>query len=88
MAIEDAVVARITELIAEAQSLRQGTEHGQVRSEAQAQQCKGWIAAALNVVQLVIADPDSGYRKIAEELAARKWGYVINQSGDNEVRLG
>jgi len=79
VAIEDAVVGRINELIVEAQSLSQGTEHGQVRSEAQAQQCRGWIAAALNVVQRVIADRDSGYRKVAEELAARKWGFVINQ---------
>lgn len=79
MAIEEAVVGRINELLAEAQSLRQGTEHGQVRSEDQAQQCKGWMAAALNVVQLIITDPASGYRKMAEELAARKWGYVINQ---------
>ena len=79
MAIEDAVVGRINELIAEAQSLRQGADEGQVRSDAHAQQCRGWIAAALNVVQLIIPDSNSGYRKIAEELAARKWGYVINQ---------
>lgn len=78
MWIEETIVTRITELIAEAQSLRQGTEHGQVRSDFHAQQCKGWIAAALNVVQLVIPDPNSGYRKIAEELASRRWGYVIN----------
>jgi len=77
--VEDAVVARIHELIAESQTLRQGNEHGQVRSEAQAQQCKGWIAAALNSVQLVITDSNSGYRKIAEELALRKWGYVVNE---------
>lgn len=79
MAIEEAVVGRINELIVEAQSLRQGGEEaGQVRSQVQAEQCKGWIAAALNVVQLVIADPDSGYRKIAEGLAARNRGYTIN----------
>lgn len=79
MTIEDAVVARINELIAESQTLRQGAEHRQVRSQAQAQQCKGWIAAALNAVQLVIPGPDSGYRKIAEELASRNWGYAINE---------
>jgi len=78
VAIEEAVVGRINELVVEAQSLRQGTEEGAIRSQAQAQQCKGWIAAALNVVQLVIPDPDSSYRKIAEELAARNWGYVIH----------
>jgi hypothetical protein len=78
VAIEEAVVGRINELIGESQSLQQGTEHGQVRSQAQAQHCKGWIAAALNVVQLIISDPDSGYRKMTEELAARKWGYTIH----------
>jgi hypothetical protein len=79
MAIEDTVVSRITELIEEARSLQQGSEHGQVRSQDQAQRCKGWIAAALNIIQLVIVEPDSGYRKIVEELASRHWGFIINQ---------
>ena len=79
MVIEDIVVARITELIEESHVLRQGTQHGQVQSEDQAQRCKGWIAAALNIIQLVIREPDSGYRKIAEEVATRHWGYVINK---------
>ncbi len=79
MSIEDAVVDRINELIIEARSLRQGTEYGQVRSTEQAEQCKGWIAAALNIIQLVIADPQSGYRKAAEKLAERQWGSIINQ---------
>jgi hypothetical protein len=76
--IEDAVIGRINELLVEAQSLRQGKEDGNVQSRAQAQRCKGWIAAALNLVDLVIADPNSGYRKIAGEVAAYNWGYAIN----------
>lgn len=79
MAIEEAIVKRISDLIVEAQSLSQGTEHGQVRDETQAQQCRGWIAAAVNVVQLVITDSNSGYRKITEQLADYNWGYVINR---------
>jgi hypothetical protein len=70
--IEDAIVNRINELIAEAQSLCQAKEHSQVRSEAQEQQCLGWIAAAPNRVQTVIADLHSAYRQISEELEAQK----------------
>jgi len=77
MAVEDIVKERIRKLIQEAQTLRYGNEHGQVRSEQHKQQCAGWIASALNVVQLVAFDPDNAYRKRAEEIAGRRVGYSI-----------
>lgn len=77
MTIEDTIKERITELIAQAQSLSQGDQHGQVRSESHKQQCKGWLAAALNVVQLIIPDATSAYRTLAEEIATRSSGYRV-----------
>lgn len=79
MAVEEKIVGRVNQLIQEAQSLRQGTQHGQVRSQQQAEQCKGWLAAALNIVQIIVTDPNAGYRKTAEKIAATEWGYVINE---------
>lgn len=79
MSVEESVIHRINELIIEGRSLRQGSEHDQFRSAEHAEQCKGWFAAALNIVQLVIADPQSGYRKIAEKLADQAWGYIIHR---------
>ena len=79
MVVEEKVVDRVNQLIQEAQSLSLGTEQGRVRSQQQAEQCKGWLAAALNIVQIVVSDPIAGYRKTAEQIAAQEWGYVINK---------
>jgi len=77
MAVEDIVKEKIRNLIQEAQTLRQGNEHGQVRSDQHLQQCVGWIAAALNVVQLVVSDPQNAYRKRPDEIGGRKAGYSV-----------
>jgi len=76
--VEEKIVDRVNQLIQEAQSLSQGNQNGQVRSQQQAQQCKGWLAAALNIVQVIVTDPNAGYRKTAEKIAEQRWGYVIN----------
>ena len=77
MTIEDSVVVRITDLLARAAELRYGNEYGQARSAQHAQDCKGWLAAAVNIVQVIIPDPTSGYRKMAETIALRDHGYTI-----------
>ena len=78
MAIEETVRDRILALMAEANGLSQANQHGQVQSKEQMHKCSGWIAAALNVVQLVVSNPSSGYRLKAEEIAARPVGFIIN----------
>lgn len=84
MPIEDTVVERINELLHEAQHLRQSNQHGQVRGDQHAQECKGWLAAALNIVEIVVPEPDAGYRKMARDIASRDYGYVI-QEGVGEL---
>ncbi len=80
MPIEDAVVRRITELLAEAQSLRRGSPAGQVLSEEHAQDCRGWLAAATNIVQRVVPDPNSAYRRSIEKIADSERGFCVHES--------
>ncbi len=80
MPIEQTTKERIEELVTEAQSLCQGDEYGKASSEAHFYECKGWLAAALNVVQLVIPAPANAYRKLAEEIVTRQSGYLVPRS--------
>ena len=87
MPIEDVVADRINELIAEGQPLRCGDEHGQVTSEQQAANCRGWLAAATNIVQMVIPDPNSAYRKTSERISDGDHGWVINEAVGEVVAI-
>lgn len=77
MTVEDRVVARIGELVREAERLGRGNEYGQVFNDRHKEECGGWITAALNAVQLVCPNPENAYRKRAEALAARHAGYTV-----------
>lgn len=68
MAIEENIINQIKSLIDRSKNLKIGDpEYGQVRNENQLQECSGWIASALNVVQLVCPNPEHAYRKRAEK---------------------
>jgi len=77
LAIEDSIVARVNELIANGEQLSQGNEYGQARDGRHFGECKGWLGAALNIVEAVIPDPNAGYRRMAEAIAMRDHGYTI-----------
>ena len=77
MSVEEAVRDRIQGLIKEAEGLRHGDQFGEARSDDQMQRCAGWIASALHVVQLIVPNPESAYRKRAEEIASREVGHTI-----------
>lgn len=79
MAVEETVVQRIEELLGAAGQLRRGNEYGQASSIQHAEQCKGWIAAASNIVELLVPDPNSGYRRVADRIREHDYGYVIPQ---------
>ena len=76
MPIEDVVVGRIKELIAEAQGLRVADKYGLAKSTEDEQACNGWLAAATNIIQMVVP-PDSPYRKYAEKIAGFEHGARI-----------
>ena len=78
MSIEESITARLDELVAEASALSQGNELGQVLSDAQAHNCRGWLAAAVNIVQVVLPDSNAGYRTNIEKIAEADRGYMIN----------
>jgi hypothetical protein len=78
MSIEEAVAKRLQDLIDEAESLRQGDESGSAYDDEQRHQCAGWLTSALNLVQILCPNELNAFRKRAEEIAARKSGWVIN----------
>lgn len=77
MAVEESVKNRIIDLINQAKPLSMCDDSGQAYSMDQVHDCAGWVVAALNVVQLIIPDPNSAYRKRAEEIASRQFNYDI-----------
>lgn len=79
MSIEESIAERLDVLVEESLALTQGSEHDQVDG-TQAHKCRGWLAAAVNIVQVVLTDPDSGYRKIIEEIAVADHGYMIHHA--------
>jgi hypothetical protein len=74
---EEAVAKRLQDLVEEAESLRRGTVLGRAFDEEQMQQCAGWLASALNIVQILCPNDSNAYRKRAEEIAARKSGWFV-----------
>lgn len=84
MGIEEAVARRLAVLVGEAKDLRIGSENGQVRSDEHLEQCSGWMAAALNVVQQACPSPTSAYWKKAEKIASKEYGYIA-QRGVGEL---
>lgn len=77
MTIEDAVAKRLRGLVEEAELLRRTDEYGQAYDEEQLQQCAGWLVSALNIVQILCPNDSNAFRKRAEEIAARKSGWVV-----------
>ena len=79
MSIEESIAARLNELVAESSALSQGNEYDQVDG-LEAQKCRGWLTAAVNIVQVVIPDSDAGYRKNVEMIAEADHGYMIHHA--------
>ena len=75
MTIEEAVLKRLQELVDEAGRLRQTDEHSQAHCDEQLQECGGWMASALNIVQILCPNDSNAFRKRAEEISARKSGW-------------
>lgn len=81
MPVDDAVRNHIIDLIERSQKLKVGdNKYGHVRSSDQAQECSGWMASALNIVQLVCPNFENAYRKRAERIADKEHGYSINNA--------
>jgi hypothetical protein len=77
MSVEEKVTYRINELISEAASLSRGNEHDQVRSRDQIANCKGWLAAAANAMNLVCGDTNSAYAIQFQKILDQNYGLMI-----------
>jgi hypothetical protein len=79
--VEENIKNQITNLINRAQKLKVGDhEYNQAQSPIQIQECSGWLASALNIVQLVCPTPENAFRRKAENIANKEHGYVINEA--------
>ena len=59
--LEERVKDKFKELIESANSLKIGSEYGQIKSEEQAYSCKGWLTSAQNLIHLVVSNPANSY---------------------------
>lgn len=83
MCIQKSVAKRLNELVVEAYVLSQYDEdddYDTKRWDAHAQKCRGWLAAALNIVQVVLPDSNAGYRKGVEKIAEADHGNTIDNA--------
>ena len=79
MTIEAALAKRLSMLVEEAKPLRVGDSQGGVRSDEHLAQCSGWMAAAINVVQLACPNPTSAYWMKAHAIATKEYGYTLQR---------
>lgn len=80
MAIDAAIISRITQLIDRSSNLSIGDENGQCVEPRQQQECVGWIAAAQNAVHLICESPSVPYRQAVDRIASGTHGYAINEA--------
>ncbi len=84
MAVEERVKERFAKIIAIGQQLRRGKQHDQVHAEEHLQQCVAWFAPAQNVIEIVCPNPDTAYRKRADEIIKSKRG-LMTHTGVGEL---
>lgn len=80
MPIEESIAERINELIHDSIPLSAPLD---LKDHRRLQLCSGWMASALNIVQIVCPNETNAYRKKAEEIASRDsmWA-AINDVGE------
>ncbi len=80
MSQEEAITNRLNELITQGRKLEIGNMHGQIRSSDHASSCRGWIAAAHNLSELIVPNTNPYHRNIQTLVdEAPNRGYSINK---------
>lgn len=79
MDVDEKVRARFSELLATGGRLRQGNANGQVLGEGHRQDCVGWLAAAQNLVHLVVTNFANPYRMSVDKICSNNRGYCAHQ---------
>jgi hypothetical protein len=76
---EENIKQKIAELIERSKKLKVGDkEFNESLTAEQVQECSGWMASALNIVQIVCPSLGNAYRKRAEQIADKKTRWSIN----------
>ena len=89
MGIEEKVRARFLELLTTGGQLRRGNENDQVFSDTHREECIGWLAAAQNIVHLVVGNPANPYRVSIDKVCAKERGWCVQEGvGEATVILG
>ena len=87
--VDEKIKERIENLIKAAQELSIGDKHGHALSTDHASSCKGWLAAAANVVQLVCGDSPSAYKdqfqKVLDARYGGRWGGDVKRWGHSLI---
>ena len=60
--LEERIKQRVVDLIERSSELKVSNSHGQARSDDQVANCKGWLAAALNIIDLVSGGNETPYK--------------------------
>lgn len=80
MSVEESVVGRLTEVIAQSKTLSVGNQWGQCVDEAKRARCSAWLSAAQNAVHLISPSANAPYRQKAGRIASAEHGFGIHQS--------
>ena len=82
--MDDAVKQRAAELVGSSSHLTRTTEYGTAFDNEQLQGCQAWIAAALNLIELICPSKEAAYRRQADRIVADDYnqgGTVMNAVG-------
>ena len=80
MAIDEAIKARIAQLIEQGLLLSVGNENGQCVEPKQLQECSAWITAAQNAIHLTCESPTAPYRQKVDRIALAHYGFAIHRA--------
>jgi len=78
VSIEEAIAARLSELITSGESLAIGNEHGQVYDEDHRRECSAWLVAAQNAAYALINDGAQPYRQQIDRICSKNRGYTVH----------
>jgi hypothetical protein len=79
MALEDRIRERIEELVQMSEILSVGLNNGQTVDERRRGECSAWLTSAQHVVHLLFISPETPYRRKADAVADKEWGYMVHE---------
>jgi len=87
VSIEEAIAARLSDLITSGESLAIGNEHGQVYDEDHRRECSAWLVAAQNAAYALIKDGAQPYRQQIDRICSKSRGYTLASTIKCNTRL-